>query len=1088
MLLCGPAGSGKTGRVTTEYVRAVTERGEDAALLLLPTRLACERARRKLVAQGQLPGLLDPRILTFPDLADLLLHANHEPVAALGGLQQRLLMQQIVRELCDDGSLQTLAPMCGFPGFISNLCGFVEELKRAAIYPAQFSERIRGSEVEDARSRELALVYERYQDRLQALNLYDAAGQFWYARSVLQEGRRRPFEDLRLILVDGFDDFTTTQLQVLKLLAENADLTITLCLERDEEARPELFTRPRRTRERIARIIGEMPPEWLGGEAGGTIAAMGQRLFAEGEVTPLPSAEESVEIIEATGRRMEARQVLGRVKRLLLDGADPERIAIISRDPGGYSRALTEVARELGVPLRLRSSEPAGSRPSVQAVLDIARTPAALLRSRDVMRLLKSNYLDRSLLEDEDLDADEIERVCAEARIIGGRESEDGRGVEHWRGRLGALAARLRRRQAAAESDDEERDWYSGSPEELAAEIALVERVQAALMRLFDAFEPLHRAASMREFVEVLADLIDRFGIRRNLVGGDETAATAANLSALNAFLGSLRELWAAEQQLGIEAEASLAEFHEEIVGIAQSTGFVPPGPSSGVIAIDAGQARELDFDHVFVLGMSERQFPRAAREDALFDDVQRAEMARAGIPLDPRHDSVYEDAFLFYAIAASARRRLTLSHPSVDAEGREALRSWYIDEVARCFADGLTPVSYALSEMVPRLGDAASNRELLQAGVFEAFGLDLLLQSRDLGLARSALTALASDDVRVLGALRGLIGVEDRRSGFDAPDEYDGDLAGSEAALEIARIFGPDTPLSASALGQFGSCPFAFFANRVLKLSALDEPSEDVDAAMIGGIVHRCLSEFFPRWQEVREDRRLAPDDLDPAIEVMDEVVDRAFADELRAGTVTDEVVFELKREDVRRNLRLWLEYEVETLQAEGQTAWRCEQSFGFGRTEPLVIGEGDRRVVLRGQIDRIDLLEGNGGRAFAVYDYKTGSTPALTQVREGQDFQLPVYAMAGQLILEDEDAICADWGFYGVRRPIKLVNRSNPESIAELVEIARGWAQQHASDIRAGRFTPRSPGRCSWCDFKTICRWDEYRFGRKEGGGGGD
>ncbi len=1084
-LLCGAAGSGKTRRALNEYMCEVEAHGEDSALLLLPTRLACERARMSLVAEGPLPGLLDPRILTFPDLADLLLHANHEPAGALSGLQQRLLMREIVGNLCEDGRLEILAPMCQFPGFIANLCEFVEELKRAAIDSTQFAERIRRTAVADGYGAEIALIYRRYQQWLHELNLYDDAGRFWYARKVLEEGKRRPFDDLRLIVADGFDDFTTTQLQVLGLLGEDAELIITLCLEEDEGRRPELFTRPVSTRKRIEMILGEMPVEWMRAKPEGIIGSMGERLFVEGGIDPLVQASEAVEIIEASGRRMEVRQVLGRVKSLLLDGCDSQQIGVVARSPDAYSRALSEVAAELGVPLEVRAAESVGSRPSVQAILDLVRTPAGFFRLRDVMRLLKSNYFDQALLED-DLDPDEIERVCVEARIVGGRQGEDGRGIAHWRSRLRNLAARLRRRQASfKDADDEEQEWYRGTPEELAAEIELVERVQATLTRLLEAFEPLHRATRMAEFVDALANVIDFFGIRRNIIGGDALRATAANLAALGSFLRALRELWSTDQQLEIGTEISLAEFHEEIVRIAQSTSFRGPGPSGGVMVLNAAQARQLEFDHVFILGMAEGEFPRATREDALFDDSRRRELAGAGIPLDPRQDSAYEDAFLFYEIAVSARETLTLSYPSVDAEGREALRSWYIDEVARCFADGLDPASYGLSEMVPGVADAASRRELLRAALFEAFGLDVLLQSRDTVAARAALMALAPSDNRMLDALHDLIEIEDRRTGFDTPDRHDANLIGSHAASEIARVFGPGKLLSASALGQYGRCPFMFFAERVLRIGSLEEPNEDVDPAMIGALVHRCLRDFFSRWQQVREDRRIDSEDIERATAVMDDVVDRAFDDELRAGTVTDEIVFGLEREDVRRDMHLWLEYEVENLQAEGQTAWRWEQQFGFDRTDPLVVGDGEDQVRLRGQIDRIDLLRTeDGARAFGVYDYKTGATPPLTRVREGQDFQLPVYAMAGCKVLEDPEAVCADWGFYRVRRPIKLANRSDADTIAELVEIARGWALEHARSIRAGCFVPQNPGRCSWCSFKTICRWNEYRFSRKAGG----
>ena len=337
-------------------MEGVRAHGEDAVALLLPTRLACERVRRRLVREGRLPGLLDPRLLTFPDLAHLLLEANHEQVAGISALQQRLLLRSVIDELRAAGELPELAPMCVFPGFRDSLGEFIEELKRIAIDPLQFRERLARSGAEDARGRELGRVYERYQERLRALELYDDAGLFWWARDVLAQGKRRPFEALRLILVDGFDDFTTTQLQVLRLLAEPVErLVVTLALEPDATRRPEVFRRLGRTLEKLRAHLGELPQRWLEpGESVGVPARMGERLFAEEIADPLPDPGAHVAFIEASGQRAEVREVAGRVKRLLLSGVDPERIALIARDLGSYATVLGEVFGELGVPLRLR--------------------------------------------------------------------------------------------------------------------------------------------------------------------------------------------------------------------------------------------------------------------------------------------------------------------------------------------------------------------------------------------------------------------------------------------------------------------------------------------------------------------------------------------------------------------------------------------------------------------------------------------------------------------------------------------------------------------------------------------------------------
>lgn len=1083
MILCGPAGSGKTEAVLAEYVKCVRAHGEDAVALLLPTRLACERVRRRLVREGRLPGLLDPRILTFRDLAHLLLEANHEQVAGISALQQRLLLRAVVDELCAAGELPELAPMCAFPGFRDSLGEFIEELKRIAIDPRQFRERLARSGAEDARGRELGRVYERYQERLRALDLYDDAGLFWWARDVLAQGKRRPFEALRLLLVDGFDDFTTTQLQVLRLLAEPVErLVVTLALEPDAARRPEVFRRLGRTLEELRAHLGELPQRWLKpGESVGVPARMGERIFAAEVAEPLPDAGGHVVFIEASGQRAEVREVAGRVKRLLLSGVDPERIALIARDLGSYATVLSEVFREVGVPLRLRGGRPVGSRPPVQTVLDVLRVPAEGYRASHVLRVVKA--IGPAALGEDAPDPDDVERVVSEANIIGGS------GPEEWAERLRVRANRLRdeARRAARNIRDEEDEWYRGGEERLQADIALIERVRGALSTLFAACAQLPERATPAGHVEGLAGLLESLGLH-DAVGDARDGHSAANLAAWRALLEGLRTLWTAGAQLGVDAEIDLPGFYAEVLALSKREGFDPPACAVGVLALDASAARQLDFDHVFFLGMTERHFPRAPREDPIYADDQRELLSAAGIPLESRRDGGWEDALLFYSTAVAARECLTLSWPTTDAEGHEVLRSYFVDEVERCFAQPPETTRRGLQEMIAEFDDVASPEELLERSVFELFGQDPLLTHRDRERAAAGLRSLAARDAELPAGIARAIAVEDRRDSRLPPDEYDARLRDPAAIAHLATEFGPDYLFSPSALARFGSCPFTFFAETVLGLVELKEPSEDVDALLLGSAVHRILSAFFRDWRQQREDMRLEEDDLPAARAVLGEIIDRVFADEVNRGAVADRSVWAITREETRRDLELLLAFEAETVQAEGGRPSRFEQRYGATEQSRLEIGAGDEAVRLTGRIDRVDLLPPVEGRTcFAVYDYKLGeSGGGPRDIREGREFQLPMYALAVRRVgLQDESAVVGGWGYYRTRRPPKLYGGPGKHDPELLIEAACAAALQHAANIRAGQF---APVKCSRCDFRAVCRWDEYRFARKGAGEGGE
>mgnify|MGYP000022350862 CR=1 FL=1 len=66
---------------------------------------------------------------------------------------------------------------------------------------------------------ELAQIYAAYQARLQAQGWADRAGLGWLAVEALEERAPEVARDWPLLVVDGFDNFTSVQLAMLGVLA-----------------------------------------------------------------------------------------------------------------------------------------------------------------------------------------------------------------------------------------------------------------------------------------------------------------------------------------------------------------------------------------------------------------------------------------------------------------------------------------------------------------------------------------------------------------------------------------------------------------------------------------------------------------------------------------------------------------------------------------------------------------------------------------------------------------------------------------------------------------------------------------------------
>jgi len=96
---------------------------------------------------------------------------------------------------------------------------------------------------------------------------------------------------------------------------------------------------------------------------------------------------------------------------------------------------------------------------------------------------------------------------------------------------------------------------------------------------------------------------------------------------------------------------------------------------------------------------------------------------------------------------------------------------------------------------------------------------------------------------------------IERTRDSFQPLDEFDGVLTSPAIHLLLRSdaLFGSAHKFSAGQFGDYGECPLRFFLKRVLRLEALDEPTEDVQALDLGLLAHRVLSEFFGQRRNIQ-------------------------------------------------------------------------------------------------------------------------------------------------------------------------------------------------------------------------------------------
>src|SRR5207249_3826389 len=108
---------------------------------------------------------------------------------------------------------------------------------------------------------------------------------------------------------------------------------------------------------------------------------------------------------------------------------------------------------------------------------------------------------------------------------------------------------------------------------------------------------------------------------------------------------------------------------------------------------VPAEQARHLDCDHLFLIGLGERSFPDLGGGGPLFDDAERQAFRQAGLEVRCAADRLPDEMLLFYQLVTRPLRQLVLSYPAVDAKGQPLLPSSFLTDALECFAPGAVPV-----------------------------------------------------------------------------------------------------------------------------------------------------------------------------------------------------------------------------------------------------------------------------------------------------------------------------------------------------------------------------------------------------------
>jgi ATP-dependent helicase/DNAse subunit B len=955
-------------------------------------------------------------------------------------------------DLYERGALTYYAALRGKPGFIALLRNAIEELKRARIFPDDFSASVKGM---GARLEEIARIYATYQDWLQKQNWADNEGRGWLAAIALESNpgpgtdTRLSTGPLRLLAVSGFDEFNPTQLAALSLIANRAKetfITLTGDVQNPNRAAHHRFHRAQQAitsslgiqaeamdtlsmlSETIARVESALFDNQQGDKS-----ANRQMSKLDDHQSSIVNPKSEIEFVEAQTRALEVRSALRWIKaRIVRDGMKLSEVAVLARDLEPYRPFLEEVAAEFGIPLRIVGGRPLIENPAVAALLNLLSLPVNDWKRRSVLDSWRSPYFDFS---EPGIDAREASAAALDEISRAGRVVQ---GLSQWRESF----EMWEERKVVANDEEGDSPFPQGEGvgvrENFESFVELVTPPSRADVRDYVAFiesligddpalNPL--PASSKSDEENLGYAWNRkfvgFGGGAEGGGGGVRAVACAranpataerDVAALRAFKDVLRGLVLAESVLQGEI-LEYADFFHDLRGAVEAAMY-SFAPESGVMAASVLDARGLSFQAVALMGLSEGEFPKQEREDILLRESDRALLRERGLPLETKLHG--DEATFFYQAVTRARQRLLLTRPYLAEDGQPWEASPFWVEAAR------------LNGNQPKAGPEQSRRIRVRGEVGEVDPAEAASQVEWVESAREF-------DIHIQN------GIEALRARMNpvARGMYEGEM------FDLNERFNAGYGWSASRLESYGTCPFEFFVAYGLELEPRQEAEEGFDVRILGSMLHKILEMVYGGVP-------------------LTDAAQQVFAAAPREYGFRPTALWTQQQAELTRILEKTIE-ELDRV-SQGYTPRVMEARFGMGQPS-LVLQTEIGEIRLHGYIDRLDAASDG---TLRVIDYKSGSAAiSASHLKEGRRLQLPIYALAARDALGLGEVSSGFYWHIQKAEASSLKLEKFDGGVNGAFEMTIAHVAKHVASIRAGHFEPRPPeeGCPSYCPAVNFC-----------------
>ena len=940
-LWIGKAHSGKTYGVYKALKNAIESGLSHETLLIVPEQYTLE-AEKQFIHQTGLEGVLGLEIVSIKRLVHKVIkEVGGEPFVHITETGKRMLLRKLFREKAQDLSIYKTA--FDKTGFIEQFYGLIQELKSGMVSVEDLENilsRMDHKAILYHKLHDIAIIYSAYLS-VQKSGYYDEEDLNALLMTLIPKS-----DWLREthLFVDGFDSFTKQEYGILKALAANSKaMTITLTTDM---SRASVFNHNQR-----ALSAFEDMAEHLGLEleikhfdrapSSPRIEHVASQLMAYPyEKNPFKKGQ--IFCFSAGSVQSEVAFCAVEILRCVREqGYDWKDIAVVTNALSQYESALQRTFEQHDIPFFLDLKTGVMTNPLVQFILSACQFLVVKKGEQHLMRFLKTGLLG--------LDPDQVYALELYVRANG----------------LNLF-----------------KPFYKPALEGFSLEY--LEALRASLEVHLRPLKTLLSQATfkVRDGVTVLFDLLMAYGVYEQMM------AFVASFNERLAYdeAQQFTQMWNATMSLFDELVALIGDEQVDSEGFIKllETGFEAvevgrlPLDENRVLIGTLDRSKAHPIKALFIVGVNDGTLPEVGSDTQLIQDREKEHMAELGYRLLSDNKMFLDkEAFNVYMAFSRPSEQLFVSTAKADAEGQTIRPSYLIAKLGK-----IDPSVKMVEEQRAHL-DASGYPYWVSSKKFTAQFLARTMRGHMDGYETNAawedvfLWYAKNDADKAKQLLEGL--AHSNRSQNLSPET-------------IEALYAPPIKTSVSRLEEYVQCPFKYFVSSGLKPQIV-KPFR-MDYPDVGILFHSTLEAF---GKAILSANQSWPSLSDAQCEALVENIVEGIVDQdvFRSKFAYRYMIQKLKR--VSKRAVKTLTYQLRQGDFE-PIAYEMLFSDGLSGVPPIYIELANgQSMLLRGVIDRVDLLKTEEGQYIKIIDYKSGSKSwSLTDVYYGLQMQLMVYLKA--------------------------------------------------------------------------------------------